>query len=55
MLQCVHDEEKVLCHFHQENDFGCSRTCVFGLDENEHEALKKIGEVAPKVYTKGSV
>ena len=36
-----------------ENDFYCTRTCVFGLDEAEHEALKKVGEVTPRVFTAG--
>lgn len=36
-----------------ENDFCCSRTCVFGVDEAEHEALKKVGEVTPRVFTPG--
>ncbi len=39
----------------QENDFACGRTCIFGLDADEHEALKTVGEVAPRVFTEGDV
>ena len=28
---------------------------VVKLDEKEHEALKKVGDVAPRVFTQGTV
>ena len=37
----------------QENDFSCTKTCVFGIDAKEHEALKRIADVAPKIFTNG--
>ena len=48
----VHSVVGVVCDVvrERENDYMCDKTCVFGIDADEHAALAAAAEVRPVVF-----
>ena len=34
----------------RENDYMCEKTCIFGIDQEEHAALTRAAEIRPTAY-----